>query len=375
MDSTLSNLLASTYLGGSYDEFRVSIDLDDDQNIFVSTSTYSPNISTVPGGGYDESFNGICDVFISKLSNDLTTQLAATYLGHSGLEVPLVIKTDIDGNVYVSGFTSSSNLPTTPGAYDEDFNGVEDGFISKFDNSLSTLLVSTFLGGGAADNCQALVIDENGDVYITGKTLSSNFPIITGTYDDDYNGGSEHGDIFISKLDGNLTSLSASTFLGGSDDEKPFGIALDSTGNVFVGGFTHSTDYPTTPGAYDSTFGGIRDIIVAKLLLQPSTAIREESNYPGTILLNQNYPNPFNSLTHIEYAIPRATFVVLKIYDITGREVRMLVNEKQSPGMKSIVWNGTDNNGGLVSSGIYIYRLQIDGHNSIIQSKKMLLLN
>ena len=144
-----------------------------------------------------------------------------------------------NGNVYLCGYTTSSNFPTTLGVYDEDYNGGgEDGFITKFDNNLTTLLASTFIGGSAAERGQDLVLYKD-EIYIVGKTLSPNFPIIPGTYDDDYNGGTEHGDMFVSRLDSNLTTLYASTFLGGTDDEKPFGIEVDISGNVIVGGFTH----------------------------------------------------------------------------------------------------------------------------------------
>ena len=366
MDNSLSTLIASTYLGGSNDEYRVSINLDGDENIFVSTSTLSSNIPTAPGGGYDENFNGNRDVFISKLSNDLSTQLASTYFGSNMWEVPFVVEIGENENVYVCGFTSSTTFPTTPGVFDEDYNGgAEDAFISKFDNNLTTLLASTLFGGVAAERAQDLVLYKD-EIYVVGKTLSSNFPIIPGTYDDDYNGGTEHGDMFVSKMDSNLTTLYASTFLGGTDDEKPFGIEVDTSGNVFVGGFTHSSDYPTTDGAYDSTFGGIRDVIVAKLDLTPIVGVKEDVNNPVEFMLYQNYPNPFNPETKITYSIPQRSFVSLKAYDLLGNEVAILVNEEKPAGIYEIKFNAA-----RLPSGIYFYKLHTD---KFTETKKMLYL-
>jgi len=366
MDNTLATLIASTYMGGSNDEFRVSITLDDNENIFVSTSTYSSNIPTTPGGGYDESFNGLKDVFISKLSNDLTTQLASTYIGYNGEEVPFVIEIGENQNVYLCGFTTSSNFPTTSGVFDGDYSGgAEDGFICKFDNNLTTLLASTFLGGSAAERCQDLVLYKN-EIYIVGKTLSSNFPIISGTYDDTYNGGTEHGDMFVSKMDSNLTTLYASTFLGGTDDEKPFGIEVDTSGNVFVGGFTHSSDYPTTDGAYDSTFGGIRDVIIAKFNLTPTVGVKEDIYDLVEFMLYQNFPNPFNPTTKITYSIPQRSFVSLKVYDLLGNEIAILVNEEKIYGSYEIEFNASG-----LSSGIYYYQLTAGEY---ISTKKFVLI-
>jgi hypothetical protein len=379
MDRNLTTLQASTYLGGSLDELRVSIALDENENVFVCTGTYSSDLST-PGTAYDRDYNGSGDVFIAKLSSDLTTLAASTYLGSGYEEIPHVIEIDGNGNAFISGYTQSSNFPTTPGVFDEVFNaGGEDGFISKFDNGLTTLLASTFLGGNDLDRSQALVIHESGDIYVTGKTMSEDFPIIPGTYDDDYNGGGsdEHGDIFVSKLDVDLTVLKASTFLGGSDDEKPFGIAFDGSGNVFVGGFTHSNDYPTSEGAYDRSFDGIRDVIVAKLHLEPDLGVEEyagnenQAALPRTIRLSQNYPNPFNPSTTISFEIPAlkegespefigsARKVKLTLYDTRGRHVRRLIDSGLNPGGHKVVWDGKDDKGESVPSGIYFCTLKM----------------
>jgi hypothetical protein len=368
-DNTLSNLVASTYLGGTLDEFRVGMALDAEDNVFVVTGTYSWDIAT-PAVAIDPSYNGASDLYISKLSSDLTTQLNATYFGATEMEVPHVAETDNYGNLFVSGYTTSPNFQTTPGSFDDTYNGNEDGFVIKFDNNLNSLVASTFIGGSQHDRGQALKI-KNNKLFLTGKTLSSDFPVITGTYDDEYSGGTEHGDIFISTLDLNLSTLSASTYLGGEADEKPLGLAVDKNENVFIGGFTHSGDYPFTAGAYDSTFAGVIDVVVAKLYMESSVNVDNEDIIPFSFQLSQNYPNPFNPNTVINYVIPEETNVKLLIYNLTGQVIRTLVNVKQNAGSHSVIWDGKNNKGGMVSSGVYLYRIVSKNFNL---TKKMLLI-
>jgi len=368
-DNTLSNLVASTYLGGTLDEFRVGMALDDEDNVFVVTGTYSWDIPT-PAGAYDPFYSGAVDLYISKLSSDLSTQINSTYFGASEIEVPLVAETDNDGNLYISGYTTSPNFHTTSGSFDETYNGNEDGFVIKFDNALQSLLASTLIGGSQHDRGQALKIKDD-YLYLTGKTLSSDFPIITGTYDDEYAGGIEHGDIFISKLDLNLADLYASTYLGGNADEKPLGLAIDKNNNVFIGGFTHSGDYPFTTGAYDSTFAGVIDVVVAKLLMQSTSDVQNIEVHPYGFYLNQNYPNPFNSSTVISYELQNESHVKLIIYDALGKRVRKLVNDNQTIGSHTIYWDGENDLGEKLPSGIYIYALETPEFKD---SQKMVLI-
>lgn len=306
LNENLTSLLASTYLGGSsYDSGsspnKNSMVLDSDGNVYVTGGTGSSDFPTTTGA-YDNSFNGDSDVFVSKLNGNLTNLLASTYLGgsfstsgFSGYDEGFSIALDSDGNVCVTGYTNSLDFPTTTGAYDTFYNdakGAIDGFISKLNGDLKNLLASTYLGGSYTEVAKSLSIDSNGNIYVTGWTDSSDFPTTTGAYDNSYNGAGDNGlgDAFVSKLNGDLTNLLASTFLGGSDGDDANSIAIDPDRNVYVTGITYSSDFPTTMGAYDNSFNG-GDVFVSKFdIVIPigSITINNDATYTNSITVTIN---------------------------------------------------------------------------------------
>ena len=263
LNSGLTSLLASTYLGGTYNEVGYSLALDTSGNVYVTGYTKSTGFPTT-NGAYDTSYNG-GDAFVSKLDSGLTSLLASTYLGGSdnvGDEC-YSLALDTSGNVYVTGMTYSTDFPTTSEAYDTSYNGYGDVFVSKLDGGLTSLLASTFLGGtNGEDYGYYLVLDTSGNVYVTGKTESPDFPTTSGAY---YTTRHFSFDVFVSKLNSGLTSLLSSTFLGGSSGDYGYSLALDTSGNVYVVGYAKSTDFPTTSGAYDTSNGGSEVVFVSKL--------------------------------------------------------------------------------------------------------------
>jgi len=258
LDSGLTSLLASTFIGGSGSDAAFAITLDGSGNVFVAGTAESGYPTA--GSPFDSSFNGNGDVFVSKLNNGLTSLLASTFIGGSGGDIAKAITLDGSGNVFVAG-SAGSGYPTTTGAFDETHNGGRDVFVSKLDSGLTSLLASTFIGGSGGDDiANAITLDGSGNVFIAGQAQSG-YPTAGSPFDSSFAG---NGDVFVSKLDSGLTSLLASTFIGGSALEEAFAIALDGSGNVFIAGET-VTGYPTTTGAFQETHNGGRDVFVSKL--------------------------------------------------------------------------------------------------------------
>jgi len=259
----LTNLLASTFLGGNADEYGYSIAIDADGNVYLTGETLSPGFPATPGV-YDTSYSGgYYDAFVSKFNRGLTSLLASTFLGGGSGDNGRAIAVDGAGNVFVTGNTCSKDFPATPDAYDTSYNGGNDDvFVSKLSNGLTNLLASTFLGGYSNDHATAIAIDTGGNVYVTGETVSPNFPTTDGAYATTYKRGSK--DVFVSKFNNQLTSLPASTLLGGHAHDYGKAVAIDAGGNVYVAGSTGSADFPITPGAYDTTSNGGSDIFVSK---------------------------------------------------------------------------------------------------------------
>ena len=314
-NNNLTNLLTTTFLGGSDNDRGNAIALDSNDSVFTTGYTYSTDLPTTTGA-YNVIHNGsYSDVFISKFSNDLTSLLASTFLGGSDEDGGFGITLDSSDNVFVTGLTPSADLPTTTGAYDKTHNGTFDAFVSKFDNDLTSLLASTFLGGSDWDFGYDIILDSSNNVFVTGCTYSSNMPTITGIYDATFNGGC---DVFVSKLNNDLTSLLASTFLGGSDDDYGLGIALDSSNNVFVTGYTNSSNYPTTAGAYDRTFNGTYDVYVSRLnnnltsLLASTFLSGSDDDYGYGIALDSS-----DSVFVVGYAYSTDLTTTVGAYDIT----------------------------------------------------------
>ncbi len=268
LDASLSTLEASTFLGGADFEEAHALAVASDGSVYVAGRTASSDYPTTPGA-YNTTHGNYYDVFVSKLDSSLSTLEASTFIGGANDEDAQALVVSSDGSVYVAGGTDSSDYPATGGAYNTSYNGgYEDVFVSKLDSSLSTLEASTFLGGTAYDMANALAIASDGSVYVAGNTDSSDYPTTPGAYDASQGG---NDDVFVSKLDASLSTIEASTFIGGTDDERAHALAVASDGNVYVAGWTASSNYPTTSGAYDTTHGGGDDAFVSKLDASLST--------------------------------------------------------------------------------------------------------
>jgi hypothetical protein len=258
-NNDLDQLLASTYIGGSYGDAAWAIAIDrNNNNVFITGVTYSNDFPIV--NGYDDSYNGGLDAFVAKFNNDLDQLLASTYIGGSyDGDIAYAIAIDSNNNnVFIAGYTGSNNFPIKDG-YDNSYNGNIDAFVAKFNNNLDQLLASTYIGGSDYEYAEAIAIDSNNNVFITGYTWSYDFPIVNG-YDDSHNG---YTDAFVAKFNNDLDQLLASTYIGGSDYDAAEEIAIDSNNNVFITGYTYSNDFPIVNG-YDNSYNGNIDAFVAK---------------------------------------------------------------------------------------------------------------
>jgi len=256
IDPDLDSLFASTYLGGIDEDWGYSISVDGSGNVVLSGYTYSTDFPAI--SGYDTTFNGYCDAFVVKLNPDLSSLIAATFLGGSYSDKCYSLYVDSSDNVFVTGRTSSSDFPIVNG-YDSSYNGNDDAFVAKFNADLTSLLASTFLGGNSYDYGFSIYGNGSNAIYVTGATYSQNFPALGG-YDTTFNIG---WDAFVAKFDGDLSSLISSTFLGGNSDEDGRSLYVDGSGNVFLTGYTNSWDFPVVNG-YGQSINGWRDTYVAK---------------------------------------------------------------------------------------------------------------
>ncbi|MGC1607087.1 MAG: SBBP repeat-containing protein, partial [Candidatus Acidiferrum sp.] len=234
----------ATFLGGSGEDAGNALALDAAGNIYITGSTGSTDFPVFHPAQATTGGNG--DAFIAKISSDGQHVLYATYLGGSGNDEALGIAIDANSNVYVTGQTLSPDFPTEnafqarclPGTSNQCLG---EAFVTKLSSDGSSLVYSTYLGGSGGDSANAIAVDNLGQVYVAGQTLSIDFPLAS-SLQAAAGGKSE---AFVTKFLPNGAGLVYSTFLGGSGDDVATSIAVDSHGNAFVSGYTDSVNFPT----------------------------------------------------------------------------------------------------------------------------------
>ena len=276
LNNSLTELQSSTYLGGRGTEYVYSMALDSTGNVYLTGITNSSDFPTTAGAYQDSYQGGEYDVFVTKMSTDLTSLLASTFFGGSDLDYGSDLKLDNSWNVYLTGMTSSSDFPVTPGAYQIQSTGGHEAFVARFSNSLDVLQACTFIGGSDYDTGSSLALGESGQVHLVGRTKSSDFPVIPGAYDTLFNGDY---DVFIASLSAGLDQLLAATYLGGSGADYATTLALDLSGQVVVAGYTASADFPVTEGVFDTSFSDVYDVFISRF--SGSLTTLEASTYLG----------------------------------------------------------------------------------------------
>jgi hypothetical protein len=265
-----SALVYSTYLGGSYQDSGFGIAVDSSGKAYVTGFAESADFPVTFGAFQTTCITGespFSCAFVTKFNPTGSALVYSTFLGGSGLDeenTGVGIAVDGSGDAHVAGYTSSTNFPTTPGAFQTTLNGAYNAFVTKFNPTGSGLVYSTYLGGSSYDYGIGIAMDGSGDAYVTGYASSTNFPVTPGAFQTTFGGVQ---DAFVTKFNRRGSGLVYSTYLGGSSYDYGFGIAVGSTGNAYVTGYTESTNFPAAPGAFRTTFGGVQDAFVSMFSL------------------------------------------------------------------------------------------------------------
>ncbi len=308
LDPTGSFLAYSTYLGGSGEYCDVcysvgyGIAVDNAGMIYV-TGQAAPSFPTTPNA-YQSAFAGVWNAFVAKIDpsqSGAAGLVYATYLGGEGNEFGKAIALDAAGKVYVTGSTQSDDFPTTPGAFDRTcgtdgicnatdnmvcdpvppghpdvchLDSKADVFVAKMDLSRSgaaSLAFATYIGGSGKDRGSSIAVDAAGNAYVTGSTVSPDFPM-TSPLQAIFGGNL---DAFVLKLNAAGSGLDYSTYMGGGGDDEGYAIAVDSTGNAHVTGYTGSQAFPVAnplqprAGSWEAFIAKIRIPLLTPRLFLP----------------------------------------------------------------------------------------------------------
>lgn len=244
LNATGSALVFSTFYGGNQSEIAQKIRMKDDQ-LYITGSTTSSNFPTTAGVLKPSTCAGsscgtmASDSFVTKFSVDGVRQWA-TLMGGNGADFAFDVAVDGAGSSYITGYTLSTNLPVTPGAFQQTYGGGTDGFVAKIAPDASVLNYATYLGGGLqSDRAWSIDVDQAGNAYVAGQTENANFPTTAGAFDTVWNNST---DAFLTKLNPTGTGLVYSTFFGGNSVDKAFAVKVAPNGEALIGGETLSVN-------------------------------------------------------------------------------------------------------------------------------------
>jgi hypothetical protein len=260
LNPTGAALLYSTFLGGNGLDFGFGIAVDSTDHAYITGSTTSTNLK-VTSGAYQKDLraNGGQNAFIVKLGTAGSSANYYTYLGGNTVDGAYAIAVNDVYEAYVAGYTSSDDFPTTTGAYQRTCHDCADfdtGFVTEINGSGSGLVFSTFLGGSGFDTLTGIALDSKMDVFVTGLTESTNFPVSSNAYKKtctQCSTSSGKSSAVFTELNPTGTALTYSTYLGGSDSESGTAITVDRFGNAYVVGQATSTNFPISAEAVQPT--------------------------------------------------------------------------------------------------------------------------
>jgi len=389
LNASGTSLSYSTFLGGTGGDAGWGIAVDGSENTYVAGYT-SGGFPT--HNAYDDSYNGNADVFVTKLTASGDALSYSTYLGGSNHDEGWAIAVDGSGNAYITGYTNSTDFPTA-NAYDNSHNGGWDVSVTKLTASGSALSYSTYLGGGANDyGGYSIAVDSSGNAYVMGHTLSTDFPTLN-PYQSNNAGDA---DTFVASYlqDGSLpVELSLLTATASADgviirwrtetEVNNIGFRVyrseEKDGNytriAFVSGAGNSAmpiDYQFTDKGVEAGktyFYYLEDIDIAgeksrfEIIKVVVPSAKPVETIPKEFRLLQNYPNPFNPETWLPYELAADATITIRIYNVNGQLVRQFSLGKQKAGRyvdkrKAAYWDGKDQTGKAVTSGLYFYTLK-----------------
>jgi hypothetical protein len=388
LNPTCSVLLYSTLLGDGLNASGTGIALDSVGNIFVTGRAQTVFPTTIGA------FHGIStqyDLFVTKLNPTLSALLYSTCFGATEAW-PGRIAVDANDCAYVTGFSESGTFPTTPSAFQTSWGFVGTAFVSKLNASGSALVYSTYLGFYSCGTDIAL--DALGNAYVTGFA-NIGFPVTSDAFQSVY--GGEEVSPFMTVLNSTGSGLLYSTYLGGSSSgyEEGNGIALDPAGNIYLTGNNAGAGFPTTTDAYQTTFGGGSwDAFVAKFsALPPAPTATTTATFSPTVTSTATAtPTPTARSSGTPTATPTLTWTPVlpdgfnlsrnrynpgrdfpalfarihlqetgvysvKVYNSAGELVKVLRDQRlQTSTTEDVVWDGKNDHGEPVASGLYIFR-------------------
>ncbi|MBC8164312.1 MAG: SBBP repeat-containing protein [Bryobacteraceae bacterium] len=263
INSSGLDLSYSTYVGGEGQDLAAGIAADDRGNVYVTGSTTSKFFPFV--AAVQDKQGGLQDMFVFHLDTEKNDIVFATLLGGSGNDVGTRVAIDNAGYAYVTGYTQSPDFPVTRGAAQTTSRGMTEVFVAKIGRS--RLAYSTLLGGNGEDWAGGIAVDAAGSAYVVGWTNSGNFPVRNG-FQSAYLGGNasnQRYDATVTRISPGGDAVLYSSYLGGTGEDKAYGVALDRSGNVLVAGSTTSADFPSAVNAFGSATPGLYDGFVVRL--------------------------------------------------------------------------------------------------------------
>ncbi len=267
LNATGDALVYSTYLGGLVADVGNAIAVDAQGNAYVTGFTGSPDFPIL--NAFQATNRGGFDAFVTKLNPAGNALVYSTFLGGTGSDVGSAIAVDNQGSAYITGQIQSTDFPTANPFQAAHAGGTYDAFVTKFSASGNALVYSTYLGGNDIEQGFGIAVDTQGSAYVTGFTISTNFP--TANAFQTINGGGN--DTFVTKLNSTGNALAYSTYLGGTSFDQGRAIAVDAQGSAYVTGATSSPNYPTQNAFQATRNNNSIDAFITKLSATGNTLV------------------------------------------------------------------------------------------------------